>query len=121
MGAFCKSRAVSLEELAADVGESVLGETVCGIEAERVGSRRVVSPRDRVDEEDEVGEGVVVAVVAALERLAAFAGLGVEDAPAEGGDVVDVEAGARAVMGDAGSERPFKRGLGECGHVVPLG
>lgn len=111
MGTFSESSPVSLEELAADVGEGMVGEAVGGIEAEALGARRVVSPGQHVDGLDEVVEGVLVAEVAALEGLAAAFGLGVEDAPAEGGDVADVEAGEASLVGDAGGELPFGRGV----------
>jgi hypothetical protein len=99
------SSAVSLEKPPPNVGDAVVGELEGGIEAERLRSRRVVSPRKPVEISDEVLESVAVVVMASLERLAALPGLRVEDRTAESDDVVDVVEGTGSVMLDAGRER----------------
>lgn len=83
------SGSVPLEDEAADVGDGVMGEPERGIETERLGLRRVVSPGEPVRLLDEEREGVVIGEPR-LEGLAATPQLFVEDRTAEGVHVVDV-------------------------------
>lgn len=65
-------------------------------------------------------EGVLVAEVAALEGLAAAFRLGVEDPPAERGDVADVETREASFVWDAWGEFPFRRVGSGCGGLEPV-
>lgn len=67
MEAVSDASAVASEESAPDVGDFVTAELEGGIEAEGLRPRRVVSPSEPVDLQDQIPERVLVAVVAALE------------------------------------------------------